>query len=151
MAASAWTVFATAKHKLGLGKLDLSGATWKIMLFQSSASANLSETAPITSIGSVGTYTASAFNGDDTLALSGIVWTGTASANAATRKWDVTDPVFTASSSTIGNVRYAVIYCSTASVDSVLCYAALSTAMFDVSKGNTLTVQMAQGGVFTLA
>jgi hypothetical protein len=32
-----------------------------------------------------------------------------------------------------------------------VCYAALSTGSFQVSSGNTLTVQMAAGGVFTLA
>ena len=77
----------------------------------------------------------------------------TGSANSPTRKWDVADPVFTANTSALGGVRYAVIYLSGASAGAtkLLCYAALSTTAFNVAIGNTLTVQMAAGGVFTLA
>jgi hypothetical protein len=138
MAASAWTVFNQAKHNLGLGKIDLSGDAFRIMLFRTSASANL-----LTNITTIGT--------DAKESLGSIVWTGTASANAGTRKWDVADPVFTASGGAISNVRYAVIYTSTASADRLLCYAALSTVQFPVTVSNTLTVQMASTGVFTLA
>jgi hypothetical protein len=149
MAASAWSVFRQAKHNLGLGKLDLSGATWKIMLFRSSASTTV--TTNISTIGSVGTFTASAGGGDDTATLGAITWTGVASANDSTRRWDVSDAIFTASTQAISNVRYGVIYCSTASADRLLCYAALSTAGFVVTKDSTLTIQMAGTGVFTLA
>lgn len=149
MAASAWTVFKQAKHNLGLGKLDLSGATWKIMLFRNGASTTLETN--ISTIGSVGSFTSTAGNADETETLGSIVWTGTASANATTRKWDCADPVFTASTQAISSVRYAVIYCSTASADRLLCYAALSVAEFAVSSSNTLTIQMAASGVFTLA
>jgi hypothetical protein len=65
----------------------------------------------------------------------------------------VTDPVFTASASTLSAVRYAVIRKSAGAVTSglLLCYAALSTAEFNVTTGNTLTIQMHANGVFTLA
>ena len=78
------------------------------------------------------------------------MWTTGASAGAY--KWDVTDPVFTASGAALNNIRYAVIRLSSGSTTSgfPLCYAALSTAQFNVSSGNTLTIQMNANGVFTL-
>ena len=150
MAASAWTVFNAAKHNLGLGLIDLSGDTINIGLFRTSASAALLTT--ISTYASIGSFTASNTNSDAKEALASLVWTGTGSANAATRKWDVADPVFTASSAAISNVRYAVVWTSGASagVSKLVCYAALSTAQFDVASSNTLTVQMASGGLFTL-
>ena len=149
MAASAWTVFNQAKHNLGLGKIDLSGDAFRIMLFRTSASANLLTN--ISTIGSVGSFTASGTASDAKESLASVAWTGTASANAGTRKWDCANPVFTASGGALSNVRYAVIYTSTASADRLLCYAALSTAQFPVTVSNTLTIQMANTGVFTLA
>ena len=82
--------------------------------------------------------------------LAGVAWTNGASAGQ--QKWDVTDPIITAVGSTLSAVRYAVIRLSGTSVTSghLLCFAALSTAEFDVSTGNTLTIQMAATGVFTL-
>jgi hypothetical protein len=61
--------------------------------------------------------------------------------------------VITAIGSTLDAVRFACIRKSSGAVTSgfVLCYAALSTAAFDVTTGNTLTIQMAATGVFTLA
>jgi hypothetical protein len=48
---------------------------------------------------------------------------------------------------------YAVIYSQGASAGTGIpvCFAALSTAEFNVTTGNTLTVQLAATGVFTLA
>jgi len=152
MAASAWTVFNQAKHNMGLGNFDLSGGTFKMTLFRTSVSANI--TSDVSTLTSLGSFTSTAGGADDTTALASLVWTGTASAGANTRKWDVADPVFTASTQAISSVRYAVIYMSTgasAGLSKLLCYAALSTTEFPVSSGNTLTVQMAAGGVFTLA
>jgi len=151
MAASAWEVFNAAKHNLGLGLIDLSGDTINIGLFRTSASAILRTT--ISTHASIGSFTSSAGgNGDYKEALGSLVWTGSDSANDPTRYWDCADPVFTASSSAISQVRYAVIWTSGASAGAskLICYAALSTAEFDVANSNTLTVQMAAGGIFTL-
>jgi len=151
MAASAWTVFNRAKNNLGLGNIDLSGDTFNMVLMTTTASAAL--LTDISTRNSIGAYTVSQNGTDAKTALASIVWTGTASTGAATRKWDTADPVFTANTSALGGVRYAVIYTSGASngAEKLLCYAALSTTAFNVSVGNTLTVQMAAGGVFTLA
>jgi len=147
MAASAWVVFDRAKHKVGDGTIDLSGGSFRMSLHRTSASANL--------VGNITIMTSVADEvtggGYAELALSGIAWTDGASAGE--QKYDCTDPVFTASNSNIVNVRYAVIFASGASAgaEHLLCYAALSTAQFDVTGGNTLTVQMASTGIFVLS
>lgn len=151
MAASAWAVFNQAKHNLGLGNLNLSGGTYKAVLFRTSASANL--LTDVSSLGSIGAFTSTAGNGDEVATLASLAWTGTASAGAATRKWDAADFVFTASTQAISNVRYCVIYHSngtSAGTGQVVAYCALSTAAFAVASSNTLTVQLAASGVFTL-
>jgi hypothetical protein len=82
--------------------------------------------------------------------LAGVAWT--TGASATQQKWDVTDPVITAIGSTLSSVRFALIRNSVGALTSghVLCYAALSNVAFDITTGNTLTIQMAATGVFTL-
>lgn len=147
MAASAWTIFDSAKHKIGNAEINLSAHTFRLSLHRTSASANLvSDITIFTSVGdecSGGGYAAKT--------LGSVAWT--AGASAGQQKWDVADPVFTASGSTLSAVRYAVIRKSAGATTSglLLCFAALSTSQFNVSTGNTLTIQMASTGVFTLA
>lgn len=151
MAASAWSVFNQAKHNMGLGNITLSGGVYKAVLFRTSASANL--ISDISSLGSVGAFTSTAGNGDEVATLASRTWTGFASAGSNTRKFDAADFVFTASTQAISNVRYCVIYQSnspSAGTGRLVCYAALSTAAFPVASSNTLTVQLAAAGIFTL-
>ena len=147
MAASAWTIFDSAKHKIGNAAINLSAHTFRLSLHRTSASANL--VGDITIFSSV----ADECSGGGYVArtLASVVWE--AGASAGQQKFDCADPVFTASSSTLSAVRFAVIRKSAGATTSglLLCYAALSTAEFDVSTGNTLTIQMASTGVFTLA
>lgn len=147
MAASAWTVFNRAKHKIGNGTINLGGGKYRLTLHRTSASAKLSGQPSIfTSVG----FESSGGGYSDYL-LSNVAWTGAASANSTTRKFDCTDPVITASSSVLSAVRYAVLrYSAGAASGHLLCYAALSTAQFDVGSGNTLTIQMNASGIFTL-
>jgi hypothetical protein len=99
MAASAWTVFDVAKHRIGDGGIDLSGGTFRMSLHRSSASTNL--TAAITAWSSIGDECSG--GGYSAIQLSGTTWT--AGASAGQQAWDHTDPVFTASSSVLSAVR----------------------------------------------
>jgi len=145
MAASAWTIFDRAKHHIGTGTINLSSGNFKLTLHRTSASANL--VGDITTFASVGSESSGGGYAD--VSLAGIAWTNGASAGQ--QKFDCTDPVITASGSTLSAVRYAVIRQSaSAGGGPLLCYAALSTAQFDVSTGNTLTIQMNTNGIFTL-
>jgi hypothetical protein len=150
MGASAWTVFDCAKHHFGMGKYILSAAAagyLQMTLHKSAASTNISA-ATITTWASIGNECAG--GGYDALGLCGITWA--AGVSAGVQKLDFSDPVFTASGGILSNVRYAVVYVSTsAGGGTPLCYAALSTAEFDVTTSNTLTIQLAATGCFTLA
>ena len=149
MAASAWLFFDRAKHKIATAEMPLSGGIFRLSLHRTSASA-------IFSAGSITIFSEAvdrASGGGWSTAgrtLAGTAWT--TGASATQQKWDVTDPVITAIASTLSSVRFALIRTSSGAVTSgfVLCYAALSTAAFDITTGNTLTIQMAATGVFTL-
>jgi hypothetical protein len=143
MAASAWTVFDCAKHKLGTGSINFLGGIWRMSLHDSDASTLLS--GAITTKASIGNECTG--GGYAALTLSGITWTTTTSTGL--QEFDFTDPVFTASASALTSVRFAVIYQSAGDIP--VAYADLSTASFTVTTNNTLTVQLAAGGAFTLA
>jgi hypothetical protein len=147
MAASAWTIFDRAKHYIGDGTIPLSGGIFRLSLHRTSASANL--VGNITIFSSVGEQCSGGGYVAQTLASH----TWTAGASAGQQRFDAADPVFTASASTLSAVRYAVIRLSSGSTTSglLLCYAALSTSEFNISTGNTLTLQLAATGIFTLA
>ena len=156
--ASAWRVFPNGKYKIGKGTIPLSGGIYRLSLHRTSASANL--------IGAITVFTSVSFmssgggwgksgapgadkaNGQG-LTLGSVSW---ASDGGSGWKWDAADPVFTASASILSAVRYAVIRASAISVNSghIICYAALSTAQFNIASNNTLTIQMAPTGIFTL-
>ncbi|KKM20423.1 hypothetical protein LCGC14_1645640 [marine sediment metagenome] len=144
MAASAWTMFPRGRHHIGTE--TLSAGTYRLTLHKTAASTNLSASG-LTLFASIGNICTG--GGLSATALANIKWTAGASANIS--KWDCDDIVLTASGSDITSVRFAVIRLSTgASEGKPICYAALSTAEFTVSTGNTLTIQLATTGIFTL-
>jgi hypothetical protein len=147
MAASAWTIFDRAKHKIATSTMPLSGGIFRLSLHRTSASANLTP-GVITIFSEIGDQCSG--GGYVARTLSGVAWTDGASAGQ--QKWDASDPVITASASILSGVRFAVIRLSAGTTTSghLLCFAALSTAQFNVTTGNTLTIQMASTGIFTL-
>lgn len=146
MAASAWTIFDRGKHKIGNGDIDLSSSLFRLSLHRTSASANL--VGDITIFSSVGDECSG--GGYAAATLGSVTWT--AGASAGVQRFDSADPIFTASASVLSAVRYAVIRASAGSTTSglLLCYAALSTAEFDITTGNTLTIQMNASGIFEM-
>ena len=148
MAAQAWTIYNKAKKKIGNSTMNLAATTWRIALF---ASASDFATLTTSLLGSISGQVASG-NGYSSSGkgLSGEVWT--VGASAKQYKWDVTDPVWTATGGTIPNIKAAVIYASGASAGAchVLCFSSLTSSQFTLASGNTLTIQMNAGGVFTL-
>lgn len=142
MAASAWVIFKKAKHYIGDGTIPLSGGIFRLSLHRTSAP--LSAGADLTIFTSVGDQCSG--GGYVAKTLASHVWT--AGTSAGQQKFDCTDPIFTASASTLSAVRYAVIRASAGSTTSgrLLCFAALSGSQFNVTTGNTLTIQMASTG-----
>lgn len=154
MAATAFALYGKAKKKIGNGTIILgtyaSGKRFRMKLCTSAASAAvvaLSTRSLLSSctpeISARGGYVA----GGRLLATTD--WTQGASAKIF--KFDAADLVFTASGSSLINVKYAVVGCSVAGGVHALCYSKLSTGAFTVTSPNTLTIVFDSAGIFTLA
>lgn len=143
MAASAFQLYNEAKKYIGNGTIVLGTAAFKLKLTNSASNAStftLSTFASITGeISARGGYVA---NGK---ALANMVWT--VGASAKQYKFDADDLVFTASGSSLINVKFGVIGIS---AGKALAWSKLSTAQFTVTSPNTLTIQFNSAGILTL-
>lgn len=150
MAATAWTFYNEAKKKLGqaTGGIRLDSGIFKMSLHTSASDASTATQSILSEVSGeiavAGGYAA----GGRTIA--GVAWT--VAGDPSSVKWDATDLVFTASGANLSNVKFAVIHYSVGSVTSgpLLCWSRLSTSQFSVTSGNTLTIQFATAGIFTL-
>jgi len=156
MAAQAWKIYASAKKKIGAGTIDLGSGIFKMSLHRDAASATITSLSTITIFSSVtneisarGGYAA----GGRTLGPAAGLWTVGASALQYKFTYTTAGLVFTASGSSLIDIRYALIHSSAGSTTSghVLCYASLSSTKFSISSPNTLTILPAATGIFTLA
>lgn len=141
MAAGAWTFPNGARTDIANGVLAIAADTFKCALFLSTSNIGATSTtyAALTDEHAAANgYTTGGIAVDLTLA-----GTTTVTADIAT------DPVWTASGGSIV-ARFAVIY---EVAGNVLCYCLLDSTPADVTAttGNTLTIQTAAQGVFTLA
>lgn len=149
MAAQAWKVYNLAKKKIGNGSLNLASTAFRMTLHTSASNA-----ATLT-LGVYGSLTGevSEANGYSSSgkALTGEVWT--VGASAKQYKFDVDDVVWTGTGGAISNIKFAVIWLSGASAGGrhLLATASLTSSQFNLSSGNTLTLQINSAGVFTLA
>ena len=149
MAASAWAFWNESKHRIANGDISLSAGPFRLALYMSAASGSIN-TIALTIQSEIGNEVSGGTYNAGGLTLSGVTWG--AGTSAGQQKFDHTDPVFTASGSAMSNVRFGVIVKSLAATSGyLLVWSALSTAQFDLTTGNTLTVQIAATGVFTLA
>ena len=147
MAASAWQLYNYAKRYIGNGTIELGVGNFKMALFTSASNAStftLSTFASLTSeISATGGYT----SGGKALVPATGQWTVGASAKQMKFTYSAIGLTFTASGSSLSNIKYAVIY---QSGGKLLCFCQLSSSQFSVSSPNTLTVLPAATGVFTL-
>jgi hypothetical protein len=145
MAAQAWKINYEAKKKIGNSTLNLASTAYRISLYKSSsnfATGSLSVYSELTNeVASGNGYSSSG------KALTGEVWT--VGANASTYKFDVDDPIWTATGGNITSIMGAVIWNSSTGTF-ILCRASLTSSVFTLSSGNTLTLQMNSSGVFTM-
>ena len=149
MAATAWAFWDRAKHRICNGDINLSAGPFRLALYSTAASGSIN-TDSLTIQSEIGSECSGGNYPAGGLTLSGVTWT--AGASAGQQAFDCSDPVFTASGSAISNVRFGVIVRSIGATSGyLLCWSALSTAQFDVTTGNTLTIQMNNNGIFTLA
>lgn len=143
MSAAAFLFYNEAKKYIGNGTIVLGTAAFKLKLTTSASNAStftLSTLASVNNeIGTSGGYVA---NGK---ALANMAWT--VGASAKQYKFDADDLLWTATGGPLTNVKYGVIGVSGGKA---LCWSKLSTSQFTVTIGNTLTIQFASGGIFTL-
>ena len=159
MAASAWQLYNSGKRYIGNGTITLGAGNFKMALARSTASAGvstftLSTFNQITSAGFEISATGGYTTGGKALVPATGQWTVGASAKQIKFTYSTVGLTFTASGSSLNNVKYAIIsYGASAAVASarkLLCFCQLSSSQFSVSSPNTLTVLPAATGVFTL-
>lgn len=150
MAAGKFKLYDLAKKYIGDGTHDLDDTTnWKAAIFLSTSNANT------LSVGTAvyGDLTNEHANANGYLtggvALTGVTWTN----SGGTITFDCADPTWTASGGSIVG-RFLVIY-RNATVNGIvkplLCVCLMDTTPADVTTttGNTLTIIMPAGGLFT--
>ena len=148
MAAQAFKLYNRAIHKLGTGTIVLPGAV-RIALVGSAgnfATRTLSLMGAITDQVTEGNGYSSSGK-----ALASEVWT--AGASAGQIKFDAADPVWTATGGAINSIKGVCLVMSGASAGlcHMLAYASLTSTAFNLSSGNTLTLQFNSLGCFTAA
>jgi hypothetical protein len=147
MAASAWQLYNSGKRYIGNGTIELGVGNFKMALFTSASNTStftLSTFASLTNeIAATGGYV----TGGKALVPATGQWTVGASAKQMKFTYSTIGLTFTASGSSLANIKYAVIY---QSGGKLLCFCQLSSSQFTVSSPNTLTVLPAATGVFTL-
>lgn len=153
MAATAWQLYNSAKKYIGNGTITLGAGSFKMALTQSTSNAStftLSTFGSVTNQASGGGYVS---GGKELVPATGY-WTTGASAKQMKFTYSTVGLTFTASGSSLANVKYAVITfgasAAVASARKLLCFCQLSSSQFTVTSPNTLTVLPAASGVFTL-
>lgn len=143
MAASKWMVYKNAKKYLMDGTIDLDAGTMRMKLLKGTKAAVVSAFtrdtfASLTHIQSAGISQA-------IMTVSGYA---IISINASTWGFDSTAVIFKATGSNLTSIQYAVIGISNGKA---LAWCKLSSAAFQLSDGNTLTITPNASGYFTIS
>lgn len=151
MAVQAFKFYDQAKHYIGDGTIDLSGDTFDLHLFQSASDFATDTQSTLSQLSG---EVASANN--YTTAGKQMTTTWSAGASSGEQRFDATaDVVVTASGGDISNIKAAVVVARTGAsakdgANKLLCYASLTSSQFNLTSGNTLTLQIPSGGIFEL-
>jgi hypothetical protein len=148
MAAQAFKLYNRAIHKLGTGTIVLPGAVRAVLAGSGGnfATRTLSLLTQLTDqVTEANGYSSSG------KALASEVWT--AGTSAGQMKFDAADPIWTATGGAINSIKACVLAMSAASAANVhmLAFASLTSTAFNLSSGNTLTLQFNSAGIFTAA
>lgn len=143
MAASAWNIYNSAKKYFGNGTIKLGADTFRLKLTSNASNASTFTLSTFQSANAEVTGGGYPANGK---VIGSTTWnTGT---SAKQMKFTGNAVIFTANGSTIPNVMYAVI--GNSANGKVLCWSKLSTAAFNVTSPNTLTITPNANGIFTM-
>lgn len=147
MAASAWQLYNFAKRYIGNGTIELGVGNFKMALFNSASNTSTFTLSTFASLTGEISATGGYVSGGKALVPGTGQWTTGASAKQMKFTYSSIGLTFTASGSSLTNIKYAVIY---QSGGKLLCFCQLSSSQFTVASPNTLTVLPAATGVFTL-
>ena len=158
MAAGPWQIYTKAKRYIGGASataINLAGV-FRMCLVTAAGSDHVLKitNTGISAWNSLSAYEISARGGyvANGRSVPNVMWTVGASTKQMQFDFTATGLIFTASDSSLINIKYAVIRNSTgAGVGRVLCYCTLSASQFTITSPNTLTILPAATGVFTLA
>ena len=155
MAVGTWKIYAKAKFYMGNGNITLGAGVFKMSLHRTAASTNIIVLSTRSTFASIGNEISArggyAANGRNLPPATGS-WVVGASAKQYKFTYTAAGLVFTASGSALNQIRFALIRNSTGpGAGKVLCFASLSSAEFNITSPNTLTILPAATGVFTLA
>lgn len=143
MAAAAWAFYNKFKEYLADGTLDLDNDIFRMSLHKSTSNASTA------TLSTYAQLTNEVTNGNGYVTtgktLSATTWA--AGASASEMRFDGTAAIWTASGGDIASVMYAVIY---ESAGKLMSWSKLSSSIFSVTDGNTLTVTPSANGVFEL-
>jgi len=149
MAVGAWTFYNKFKRNLGNAAVNLGTGNFRVGLFTSASNAATATLSVISSV--TNELTESNGYSSSGKALASKTWT--AGASAGQYRFNAAALVWTATGGTISNIKFAVIWASGASAGArkLVCYSQLSTAQFNLTINNTLTITPAATGIFNLA
>jgi hypothetical protein len=147
MAATAWQLYNSGKRYIGNGTIQLGVNNFKMALFTSASNTSTFTLSTFASLTSEISATGGYVTGGKALVPATGQWTVGASAKQMKFTYSTIGLTFTASGSSLNDIKYAVIYNS---AGKLLCFCQLSSSQFTVSSPNTLTVLPAATGVFTL-
>lgn len=145
MAAGPWQIYNEAKKYLMDGTLDINTNAWRIALYTSASNAatlTLSAKSELTN-----EVTSGAGYSSSGKALASVVWSSPPG-SAAKMRFTAAAVYWSANAAPINSVKYAVIFDPVSG--KLLCVSALSTAQFNITAGNRLTVTPAAQGIFEL-
>jgi hypothetical protein len=155
MAVGTWKIYAKAKFYLGNGTITLGAGVFKMSLHRTLASANINNVSARSTFFSIGNEISArggyAVGGRNITPSTGL-WIVGASAKQYKFTMASAGIVFTASNSSLVDIRYALLRNSTGTTSGkVLCFCSLSSGNFTITSPNTLTILPAATGIFTLA
>jgi hypothetical protein len=149
MAAQAWKFYNLAKKKIGNGSISLASTVMRMSLVTSASNFATRTLGTFASLTNEIADRGAAYSTSGK-SMTGEVWT--VGASAQQYKWDADDIVWTATVTSIANIKGAVIWVSGASAGArhLVAFASLTSNQFTLAIGNTLTVQINSNGIATL-
>jgi hypothetical protein len=148
MAAQAFKVYNLAKKKIGNTSLNLASTAFRVTLHTSASNAASLTLGVYNSLNNEVTE-ANGYSSSGK-ALANEIWT--VGASAKQYKFDADDTVWTATGGAINNVKFLVAWISAAASANrhLFLTSSLTSNQFNLSTGNTLTIQYAATGLVTL-